>query len=69
MRQRWEFFGATNGSEWQWRLVDTDNDSVVRISGVRFRTLFGCIKDAEKQGYTGFRDLQQSCHRISVCAA
>jgi hypothetical protein len=69
MRQRWEFLGDTDGREWQWRLVDSESGSIMRTSDVRFRSLLGCIKDAERQGYSGFRDLRQSCHRISVCAA
>jgi hypothetical protein len=64
MRERWEFFGGGDYREWHWRLVDADSGSVLRTSDRGFANLFACVKDAESQGYTGFRDVKRSRHRI-----
>jgi hypothetical protein len=51
---RWEFKqepGETH--RWRWQYVDADTGSVLKMSPVLFRTLFDCVRDAEKNGYKG----------------
>jgi hypothetical protein len=63
VRERWEFFGSDEG-DWRWRLLDADTNSILRTSHSGFPNLFACVKDAESQGYAGFRDVKRSGHRI-----
>ena len=68
MRQQWVFLLATTSTpaapEWRWQIAETDSGSVGRRSALAFGSLYDCIKDAEREGYTGFRDLQRSHHAI-----
>ena len=68
MRQQWVFLLATTSTpaapKWHWQVVETDSGSVRRRSAFTLGSLYDCIKDAEREGYMGFRDLQQSRHAI-----
>ena len=39
-------------NRWTWRCADPETGSILRLSQTTFQTLYACIQDAEKHGYT-----------------
>lgn len=69
MRQQWIFHlgqSHTGTREWRWRVVGTSSGFVGERSRGGFASLYECIKDAEREGYMGFQQPQQSSHLVRL---
>jgi hypothetical protein len=52
-QNRFEFdVQGSSPQRWTWHCVDADTGSILKLSKQAFETLYACIKDAEKHGYT-----------------